>query len=146
MVTFKFGKKSYEANERDALRVLKFYARDLVTWQVVKAWRAKGPIKNTPGRDRRASQGWAGRGKVVGYSTGKTPSQINAATLNAQIRQTQESVRVAVSGLRGEYKSNMAVLLKPASFTARGSPSEFQLNVFFDARGLNKFKRQQGLL
>ena len=145
MVTFKFTKKSYEANERDAVRLLNYYRHWFVTWQVVKAWRVKGKIKNTPGQDRRRSQGFAGPGKVVGYSTGKSPNQINALMLNHQIRETQQSVKVALTGVRSIYGQNLAVLYEPTSFSARGSKSEFFLNLFFTKDGLIAYERQRRL-
>lgn len=150
MVTFRFNKKSYEANEKDAVRLLNFYKKYLSTWQVVKAWYAKGSIRNTLSnggvyKDRRKTQGWAGRGKVVGYSTGKGPNAIHARMLNQQVRETQISVRAAVSGSKGEYGQNLAIIYKPAPFSARGSPAEFEINIFFNAKGLRYYRSQQGL-
>lgn len=150
MVTFRFSKSSYAPNERDAVKLLNFYRRHLSTWQVVKAWYAKGAIRNTVMnggvyKDRSKTQGWAGRGKVVGYSTGKGPNVIHARMLNHLIRETQASVKAAISGSKGEYGQNLAVIYKPAPFSARGSPYEFEVNVFFTKKGLDWYKRQQGL-
>lgn len=152
MVTFRFSKKSYAANEKDAVRLLKYYKRHLSTFQVVKAWHVKGQIKNTPSnggvyKDRQKSQGWAkGRSKVVGYSTGRSPSTINIQTLNFLVRETQASVKAAISGNKGDYGQNLGILYKPTSFGVRGSKMEFELNLFFDAKGLKYFKSQQRLL
>lgn len=148
MVTFRFSKKTYEANEKDAVRLLQFYKKHLSTWQVVKAWYAKGAIKNTPFnggifKDRKKRQGWAGRGKVVGYSTGLGPHTIHARMVNRQVRETQVSVRAAISGSKGEYGQNLAIIYKPAPFTLRGSPNEFEVNVFFTAKGMRFYRSQQ---
>lgn len=142
MVTFRFSKKSYEANERDAIRVLQYYKKYLTTFQVVKAWTAKGAIQ--PGK--RKTYGWAkGKNKVVGYSLGKGPNQINARMLNFMVRETQASVNAALTNSRSQYGQNLAVIYKPASFTTNGSKMEFEVNIFFDAKGLTFYKKQQRL-
>lgn len=151
MVSFRFKKKSYLANEKDAVRLLNYYKRYLSTYQVVKAWFVKGQIKNTLSnggvyKNRTKTQGWAGKSKVVGYSTGKGPNAINARMLNFLVRETQASVKAAVSGSKGEYGQNLAIIYKPASFSVRGSRMEFEVNIFFDAKGLAYFKRQTQLV
>ena len=149
MVTFTFRKKDYKANERDAVRLLSFYKKHMMTWQAVKAWRAKGIVNTTSNggvyKDRHKTQGWAGSGKVVGYSTGQGPNRISPEWVNRQIRETQASVKAAVSGSKGEYSTNLAIIYKPAPFGTKGSASEFMINVFFDRRGLAFYEKQRRL-
>lgn len=153
MVTFFFKKKSYEQNEKDAVRLLKFYRKHIMTYQVVKAWHHKGTIKNQVDSrtgaiiiKRKKTQGWAGKNKIVGYSTGRTPNQINTATINYLVRETQISVKAALAGMKQQYGKSVAILFKPASFTERGSRFEFAINIFFDAKGLQFFKQQNRLV
>lgn len=150
MVTFRFSNKTYSANERAALRLLNYWKKQVKTWQVVKPWYAKGNIRNTSAnggvfKDRKKRQGFAGKGKVVGYSQGFGPNQINQGSLNFAIRQTQASVKSAISGQKGHYKENLGLIYKPAGFTTRDSKMSFELNLFFDASGLQAFKRQAKL-
>lgn len=150
MVTFHFSKKSYFANEKDALRVLLFYKKHIRTWQVAKAWYAKG-IKNTLSnggvyKNRKQTQGWAGRNKVVGYSTGKGPGFISAKGINFLLRETQASVKAAITGRKGDYGQNLAIIFKPAPFKSTGSKMSFAINIFLDAKGLKFYKDQQRLL
>lgn len=141
MVTFTFNNKDYYTNEQNALKLLKFYRRHIVTWQVVKAWYAKGAIKRTPKERYRL----AGKNKVVGYSKGFGPQRINAAQINYAVRQTQASVKSALSGQVGQYKSNLAVIYKPAGFTSKDSKVGFKINLFFTQAGLNAWKKQSKL-